>query len=198
MKKTITIIYLFFFVGFIFAQEQPLIKHSPNGFFDKVFNGYGKEYSLEELRVDTNTKDPISGDPKSVMLCSTGYFDLYFEVGSGMEGNSGTEVARRNVLCQVFSDLSQFIVPANPNVKVNILVRNINTELPGYHPISNPNPSQTSGVLGLATGFYVVPLTTPPVSGIADNEIWKTINSGVDSYTSVASPLMANAAGAMF
>lgn len=106
-----------------------------------------------------------------------------------MEGNSPVEIARRNVLCQVFSDLSQFIVPVNPNTKVNILIRNINKELSGYDPVNNPLPAATVGVGGLATDYYIVPSSAPNFKGIIDGQIWKTINSGVDAYSGIASPI---------
>jgi hypothetical protein len=107
-----------------------------------------------------------------------------------MEGNSPIELARRAVVCQVFSDLSQFIETPNSSIHVNILIKNINTELSGFNPTTNPNPAASSNVLGLATSYYVLPSLGPNIiGGIADNEIWKTINSGIDSYTNVASPL---------
>lgn len=188
MKKILTTA-LLCFAFFSYAQKQPN-QTSINGSFDKVFDRYGKEYNLEDLRI---TKKDGSGTPKNLLLCSTGYFDVYFEAGSGMEGGSLTEAARRNVLCQVFSDLSQFIATPIPTVKVNILVRNINPFLQGYNANSNPNPAASSSVMGLATGFYVVPTGAPTYGGIVDNEIWKTINSGVDSYTDVAAPLASTA-----
>lgn len=43
--------------------------------------------------------------------------------------------------------------------------------------------------MGLASSFYVLPGVTPSIGGIADNEIYKTITSGFDSYTGVAAPL---------
>ena len=98
-----------------------------------------------------------------------------------MEGTSVAETSRRAVLCQVFQDLSNMIntpLKTTGN-RVNIWVRNINE-------ITNVN-AQT---LGLATGFYnVAQIQTPMNSngGIADNEIWKTIHAGVDSFTNVAS-----------
>ncbi|WP_343635090.1 hypothetical protein [Fluviicola sp.] len=192
MKHLITI--FFALASFaIQAQVEPG-NISPGGNFDRVFDQNGNKYSLDEIKIIRNG-DP-GGPPKALMLCSSGYFDLYFETGSGMEGNSTTEMARRNLICQVFSDISNFIQTPNPSVKVNILIKNINTLLPNYNPNTNPNPAATSGVLGLASGFYVLPSNAPSASGIADNEIWKTINSGTDSYTNVVSPLIAsNGAG---
>jgi hypothetical protein len=178
MKRFLSIVSLLLLTISLNAQENFKQEMSPNGIFDEVFDRFGNKYSLEDLRIDTGLDS--NNVQKSALLCSSGYFDLYFEANSGMEGNSPTEVARRNVICQLFTDLSQFIVPANPSVKVNIWVRDIS------NIISNPD---TSGVLGLASGFYTVPSNAPTFSGIADNEIWKTINSGTNSYTNVASPL---------
>ncbi|MEE9373248.1 MAG: hypothetical protein V3V00_09370, partial [Saprospiraceae bacterium] len=44
-----------------------------------------------------------------ILCVNSGYFNLYFEPGCGMEGNTTVEIARRDVLCQLFSDLSNFI-----------------------------------------------------------------------------------------
>ncbi|MFM6934753.1 MAG: hypothetical protein ACKOXP_04865 [Flavobacteriales bacterium] len=188
MKKGIIIYLLLNFIFIHFAQGQDLFSTNltPNGKLDNVFDRYGKKIPLSNLLIDKK-----GGGTKSVgPLCSSGYFDLYFEVGSGMEGNSTIEQERRAVICQVFSDISQFIETPNPSIHVNILVKNINPELNGYDPITNPNPAASSGVLGLATGYYVLSSLGPNIiGGIADNEIWKTINSGFDSYTNVASPL---------
>lgn len=175
MKKIFTFLFVLFSLIVNAQQNQEM---SPNGIFDDVFDRFGSKYSLEDIRIDTRTDS--NGVQKSVLLCTGGYFDLYFEAGCGMDGSSATEIARRNVLCQVFSDLSNFITPANPSVRVNIWVRNI------ANIVSNPS---TSGVLGLASGFYTVPSSAPTFSGIVDNEIWKTINSGTNSYTNVTSPL---------
>lgn len=194
MKQILTI--LFSFSLFVLNAQQDSNNVSPNGMFDKVFDRYGKQHQLSDLQVGST---PKNSQLAPALLCSSGYFDLYFEQGSGMEGSSSAEVLRRNVICQVFSDLSQFIVPVDQNVRVNILVRNINQELPGYDPLTNPLPAAVSNVLGFASGFYVVPSNAPTYKGIIDNEIWKTINSGVDSYTGVASPLISTVPnGAMF
>ncbi len=188
MKKGIIsyLLLALFICNYSFGQDLSSTILTPNGKLDNVFDRYGKKIPLSDLLMDKK-----GGGTKSVgPLCSSGYFDLYFEVGSGMEGNSTIEQERRAVICQVFSDISQFIETPNPNIHVNILVKNINSELNGYDPITNPNPSASSGVLGLATGYYVLPSLGPNIiGGIADNEIWKTINSGIDSYTNVASPL---------
>ena len=193
MKHTLVILFSF---SLFILNAQDSITLSPNGIFDKVFDQYGKEHLLSDLKIGNV---PKNSQLVPALLCSSGYFDLYFEQGSGMEGNTSIEILRRNVICQVFSDLSQFIVPDDPNVRVNILVRNINQELTGYNPVTNPLPAALNNVLGLASGFYVVPSNALATKGIIDNEIWKTINSGVDSYTGVASPLISTVPnGALF
>lgn len=99
-----------------------------------------------------------------------------------MEGTSTAETDRRNVICQVFSDISAFIgsplTTNGLNNKVNIWVRDINAVT-----------TNTNSTLGLATGFYCAPILNNNISGIVDNEIWKTIHSGVDSYTNVVPPV---------
>jgi hypothetical protein len=188
MKNVFSIFLLIFLSIYNVSIGQDLNSTdlTPNGRLDNVFDRYGKKIPLSDLLIDKK-----GGGTKSIgPLCSSGYFDLYFEVGSGMEGNSPIELARRAVVCQVFSDLSQFIETPNPSIHVNILIKNINTELSGFNPTTNPNPAASSNVLGLATSYYVLPSLGPNIiGGIADNEIWKTINSGIDSYTNVASPL---------
>ena len=192
MKSKLSILLLIFY---FIAGIQPLTSaqqtknisaegaFTPNGAFDNVFDMYGNKFALKDLIVgghERNTSQQRQLSATSVS-CSSGYFVVTFEAGSGMEGNSTIELERRNVVCQLFTDLSNFITPANPSVKVNIFVRNI-ANVPG---IGNP---ASSGVLGLATSFYVLP-NGSTAGGIVDNEIWKTINSGTDSYTNVASPL---------
>lgn len=152
-----------------FSQNYPG-NMSADGLFDQVFDRYGNTYALRDLQVSTL---------KSQTLClSSGYFNLYFENGSGFEQPG--QIARRNVLCQLFSDLSSFITPANVNQKVNIWVRDINNIIPNAASV---------GVLGLATSFYSAPAGAPAVKGIVDGEVWKTIHAGQDSYTNVSSPL---------
>ncbi|MFZ4401953.1 MAG: T9SS type A sorting domain-containing protein [Bacteroidales bacterium] len=157
---------------------------TPSGFFDAVFDHYGNKYNLYDIKIDS-VKTGIEGTLKSTnLLCTSGYFNLYFETGSGMEGNGASDIARRSVVCQVFSDISAFINSplTSTGNKVNIWIRDIN------QIVQN---SSTSGVLGLASAFYNLPSSsTSGFGGIADNEVWKTIHSGIDSYTNVTSPII--------
>ena len=112
----------------------------------------------------------------------SGIFRLHFTTGSGMlNGEHPDASARRAVVCRVFHDISEFINSplknAGNNNRVEIWVRDING--------LTTNPA-TSNTLGLATSFYSIP--NPPssiIGGIADNEVWKTMTSGIDSYTNV-------------
>ncbi|MEI8204820.1 MAG: hypothetical protein WCH34_17505 [Bacteroidota bacterium] len=156
---------------------------TPNGVFDTILDRFGNKYKLSDLMVSKAIDSSQYNTHKSFLLGTCGYFNLYFEQGCGMEGNSLDEIARRNVLCELFSDLSNFIVSplSNNNTRVNIWVRDI-TLIPNFN----------SSMLGLATAYYCLPSWAPNVSGIADNEVWKTINSGIDSYTNVYPPIIGN------
>lgn len=200
MKKVILILLALFCF-----QQNVLIaqlnssgqKLTPGENFDQVFDRFGNKYNLDDLRIRPEAVTPKGGESladyvvPAQLLCSSGIFNIYFEQGSGCEQNAFIDIDRRNVICQVFTDLSNFLVPADPNVKVNILVKNIEN-VASY-------PANT-GILGLATSFYTVP-ANPGVSGILDGQVWKTINSGVDAYTNVASPLITkgtDASGAFY
>ena len=129
------------------------------------------------------------GDP---VVC--GYYRLYFEQFSGFENGVPDVIARRNVLCQVFTDISNFIdspLNADGNIsteKVNIWVRAINKVKPS---------AGTSTIAGLASCFYNVPKSIQGgnnglnlFGGILDGEVWKTIHTGIDSYKNVMQPLV--------
>jgi len=158
---------------------------TPGALFDRVYDQYGNPYRLADLQVQESGRSRLS--------CPNSYFDLDFEATSGMFGGSTTEMARRNVICQVFSDISQFIPQPNPGnpARVKILIRNL-----AFVP-SVPNP-QTSNVLGVAGAFFAMPPSVASKGGLLDNEIWKTINSGVDSYTGLVSPLNTQNGGGFY
>ena len=151
---------------------------TPDGVLDKVVDSRGREYKLNELWINA----PInSNNPSQLISCSTtSYFNLYFESGSGFENTSNPiHNQRRAVLCKVFQDIANFINSplTTTGKKVNIWVRNIN------NVYTNPN-----GILGLASGFYVFPRYQMP-GGVVDNEIWKTIHLGQDSFAGSRVPL---------
>lgn len=179
---------------FIFAQSTVTENPQREEGLNEIFDNRGNKFDLKDLRITSKYKN-FTHIPASMAnsqydvnypTCNSGYFDLYFEDGSGCEiENDALHIARRDVLCQVFSDISSFInSPISSNglgTKVNIWVRNLSLVEP---------TAISMGVAGAASALNIAPPnTTPGFGGIIDNEIWKTINSGVDSYTSVAPPL---------
>ncbi len=194
MKKLITIIVLALIgIGWTNTMnaQSGSRKYTPHGLLDNVFDKNGNNYTLDSIKIDSVDDGQGGRMLKAPLLCTSGYFNLYFETGSGMEGAGSPDIDRRAIICQVFSDISAFINSPLSNMgnsnKVNIWVRDIN---PCLTPI---NSASTSNVLGLATSFYNATTTpTTGFGGIADGEIWKTIISGVNSYTNVSPPLYTN------
>jgi gliding motility-associated-like protein len=171
-------LFLGIFSSFILLGQNNS-SYSPNKYFESVYDRFGKEYNLKELEINKNVEinKLSSATSSSLITCSqAGYFDLYFEAGSGMELNNSIHNSRRDVLCELFNHISNFIIPQNSSNKVKIWVRNIN------QISTNPN------VLGLATSFYPIPSGTIN-GGITDNLIFRTISSGVDGYTNFVNPL---------
>jgi len=165
------------------GQQNVTTNWSADGLLEDVSDRFGNHYKLSEILVNDTLREKSGGsNVRTSRLCvSSGYFDLYFE--DGALGPISTPIAtinsRRDVFCQVFSDLSDFIFsPLTSNGRrVNIWIRNI-TSL-----TNSPN------ALGAATDLYIFPPDNSNIGGIIDGQVWKTINSGVDAYTNVASPL---------
>lgn len=183
MKK-IFILFLVFIGSLSHSQGSgPVL--SPEGMLEKVFDSYGNSYNLSDIVVvDNNTQVLKSTNPSPL---NYGYFYLYLEDGCGLTTSDPDYLNRRAAIGRVLLDLTAFINPPlgidRNTIKVNIWVRKIENIF-----------SSINGVLGAATSFYTVPYNmTPGVGGIADNEIWKTIHTGKDSYTNVISPLVASA-----
>ena len=187
MKNQFLLIKLFFITVTLFiysasvAQQQPLLV-TPDGILDKVYDSRGNEYNLSDLLINVNTS---TASKSALVGCATNtIFDLYYEAGSGMEDMSNpAHAARRNVVCRVFQDVSDFLTGSgavllpNSGTKLKIWVRNIN------NVFTAPN-----GILGLASSFYIRPNYTNS-GGIIDSEIWKTIHTGLDSYLNLTVPL---------
>lgn len=197
MRKNTMFFILMFCLTNILYQTKGQIKNdkiymSPGGSMDNIFDHYGNKYDPSDILINKERENSNGTANKSTnpTPMSCGFFNLYFETGSGLEDASNPiHVARRNVVCRVFSDLSNFInspLKTNGlNNKVNIWVRNINNAIPA--------PNTPAGVLGLASSFYSMPYNaTTGFGGIADNEIWKTIHLGTDSYDGVFSPVNSN------
>lgn len=184
MKKNKTkmltkILWIFILIGFLkgYSQEY-VINLSPEGKLETVYDNRGNQLKLKDILIDAPRE--LGYLKTSRVTCSTtSYFNLFFEPGCGMEDTTNpTHNARRAILCKVFEDISNFITSplSTTGNKVNIWVRNI------------ANLSVPTGTLGLASSFYMpFANSTNTIGGILDGEIWKTIHTGVDSYTNISS-----------
>ncbi len=153
---------------------------TPGGIYDHVFDNYGNEYELANLSITASR--PIGGN-NSVnsapsTTCSAGYFNLYFAANSVFDGTTAAAVDKRNIVCQVFSDLTGFISsPLSPlpntGVKINIFC-------------SNTSNTTTAGPAGQGSPIYCFPaFPTNTNQGIADNQIFKAISTGSDPYANL-------------
>ncbi|MEO8235448.1 MAG: T9SS type A sorting domain-containing protein [Flavobacterium sp.] len=181
---------IFLLLGICGFAQTPLegdIKITPNGYFEDVFDQYGNKYNLKDLKAGEDKTINNTLSKSSAITCDSGIFELYFETGSGMEDTAdANHNSRREVVCRVFKDLSDFInTPlknAGNTTKVKIWVRNI-ANLQNV-PL---------GTLGLATTFYTMPSNSAAgFGGIVDGEIYKTIQGGKNSYINTISPLVSS------
>lgn len=178
--KNFKLFFLFLFSYFGIAQEiNPNNYKTPNGLLDKIFDNYGTAMQLHDIEVNPKTKTD-GAIITSELLYTTGIFELYYEQGSGMEFLNDTEhIARRNVINKVFADISNFLITPLKNngntQKVKIWIRD-------YNQIQNL--SETLVLYG--SSYYNVAKEEANIGSIADNQLWKTINSGKDSFTNVS------------
>ena len=166
-------------VGVLGFGQSPLQLANTNLNHGGLYDRFGTEYSIKDVQIETSSNSSLGSKSSITLLCSSGIFDLYFETGCGMEGTSAVEIQRRAVVCQAFSDLSDFINSPLKNVgninRVNIWIRPINN-------IINATIAAKSGALAVSSGFYSIPYNNSK-GGILDTMLWQTINSGNDSYT---------------
>lgn len=164
------------------------ISLTPLALFDTVADRAGNKYSLVKLAVNDTlrgTGDTIISN--KVVSCTSGYFALYLEPGCGMENDSDPDhMARRNALCRVLYDVSQFIHSplGTTGNKINVWVR---------------KPANVVGMgsaMSYGTSLFAAPAVSG-VSGIADNVAWQTIHSGYDGYMNL-SPALASASSTFF
>jgi hypothetical protein len=142
------------------GQTQPEI--TPNGMFDHLFDRFGNQLALSDLKVDGGSNNVYS----IASTCVAGYFTLHFESGSIFDLS---QPARTNI-CQVFTHLSSLIFSNIPTGGIHILCKNV------------------SNGINLATGtpYYVFPYQPAnPNQGIIDGLVYKALVSGVDPYGSL-------------
>lgn len=165
------------------AGSKETKEFTPGGHLDVIYDLYGKRYSLGQLAVSKQAMPVGGGDSTYAAIpasCSSGYFQLYLAPGCGMDGTDAVSMARLNVLCRVLNDISAFISSpcATTGQKVNILV----------------GSGLSGDALGVASPFFNMP-SSLTASGIVDNTIWITLNSGKDAFTNVAAPMSSWASG---
>jgi hypothetical protein len=183
-----TSIFLLIQLGLVAQISDPSI-YNPKFNTIKAMDRFGHFFELEQLTILTaGTQHPIGAKPAPTNSCSAGYFNVFFGQGSGMDViNDPVHQSRRNVVCQVFNDLSNLIIStlnSNPSTpKVNILV----DDLAPY--IDPPNTPSNSGVLGIGSSYYAELYNVTTIGGIIPGEVWKTIQLGNDSYIN-AQPLV--------
>jgi len=167
------LLFLSFFSLNLDAQTDSLFRLSENGIFDTVLDRTGNKYPIVRIAIDDTLRgrwDSVL--PNKVLSCTSGYFQIYLEPGCGMDDDGDTDnVARRNVLCRVLYDLSQFIHSplTTSGAKVNLWVRKKNNVL------------GVGSAISYGTSFFPLPYSNT-TSGIADNASWLTIHSGADGY----------------
>lgn len=189
VKKNQFIFLMFLFSSIIFSQEREddELLFTPQGLMEKVYDNEANGFKFSQIVAGQTNQDRNGAAIENTLLCTAGIFELYFEDGSGMENISNSlHNTRRNILCQVFQDVSNFInTPlknAGNTTKVKIWIRNPN------------NIIFQNGEYSLGTSYYCLPaishLNAPNLGGILDGEIWKTIHLGIDSYTNVLFPIV--------
>lgn len=175
-------------LGFAQNKDASEIFYTPSEIFDQVFDNQGRMSKLSEIEI---IKAHVTANGKTTLNTqsfTSGIFELYFENGSGMEtvGNAVHD-QRRTIILQAFQDVSDFINTPLKNTgnKVKFWIRNP----------SNVGLALNTG--SSASAFYSFPTFSSglgnqniDLGGILDNEIWKTIHTGVDSYANTVLPLI--------
>jgi len=174
------IIILLFAIGFIlnpvFAQIDSL-NISEVTFFDR----FGNIHNPNDLNVPSE-EDIIRHSHQ----CTAGFFQLTFidiVVGDTNQGfndpDSILAQGRRDLVCQVFTDLAQLIMSSNdpctgtlPTVEIAVFS---NFKSPIFIP---------PGALAAASSIYK---STGGTTGYIDGEVWKTINTGTNSLANFGS-----------
>lgn len=150
----------------------------------KILDDYGTEFLPSELAyVNPPAPSPTFLILPATTTCQVGLFTLHFSNEPTANPNYGffdpvSGANRRNVVCQVFNDLSvllEDVIPSNSG-RVHIWV---GSDL--AYTASFPNhPVLPTGVGGMASQFYCVPNGLN--NAIIDGEVYKTIRGGQNSF----------------
>lgn len=161
----------------------------------KIVDPYGNEFSPQEITYDLNVRNDSRSACSNSSSCQAGMFTLHF-ADAATNSNHGFDECdiysgsvtlgqqRQEVACQVFKDLSKLLHdpnPANPG-RVDIWMHSeVSYNSTGIGTIP-------AGVGGLCQPFIVLPLGIN--NAIVDNEVWKTIKGGNDSYAGIPAGLL--------
>jgi hypothetical protein len=155
----------FLFLGLIpligCAQQKELQEFA-------AYDNLGNAYNFSELQIEQNAQQFELDLPCG----SAGYFEVFAEIGSGFEDQTNPlHQQRLEVLCEVLNEWSEFI-PSEGAAQIKLLLRAFNPTL------------TLVGLKHYGTSFYTVPteVNLGLKYSINDTELWKTLNSGMDSY----------------
>lgn len=154
MKKEL---FLFVFIGLCTTLSQAQITDSTSQSGFQVFDRFGALYSSEQQASQTKSSDNL--------ICQAGYYSLY----ANYTLNNPLSADQEQVLCQVFTDLSNFIIPVSnsiPQIDVSVGTG-----------ITDPT------VLGSASSYYINYQNQPE---ILDPIPWHIINGGQDPLVDLA------------
>jgi hypothetical protein len=152
-----------------------LVAHAQNNSRFVAADRFGNRFDISRLSLDSPfpPDSPTQPQPAPTASCSTGYFIAYYAQGSFWDNNT----AAQSVLCQVLWDISNFLSsslslsPAS-GPKIKLYCSNTPTSVPS--------------ALAGASGIYVFPASSSVSNqGLIDNQIYKMIISGIDSYSNV-------------
>lgn len=144
------------------ADQQPIL-----------YDRFGNSYYPEEIAPPSNTTLRANDVCTVGGLFELQFLDITFNNNDGFN-HPTLGAARRQVICTVFEDIAVLINEAKPGnndlVKVYIQESGIS------------NTGSMGAALGVASAYYLN--STFNSEGILYNEVWKTINTGENSYGS--------------
>ncbi len=136
----------------------------------KFYDRYGNAYKANQIQMPALSFDmpPPACNPTPNPIFNIVYKDVIEGLDQGFS-DATLGQARQAVVCQVFRDLANLIVPTTTTGadKVRIEIRT-DDDLP-------------AGVEGAASPYFQI--NNFFSEGIVYGEVWKTINGGVNSYT---------------
>ncbi|MEY4926099.1 MAG: hypothetical protein RI894_535, partial [Bacteroidota bacterium] len=177
------------FCGAPFVSTGQNVQVTPVGLFDNVFDRFGGKHKLADIVIATPQNQAFlrqigAGNAVAAVqpACATsGYFRLFANNG----GAYTTHTAQVAVLCQVLSDISDFLPrPTTATGTVDIF-------LSDWGVLTPPSPNASA----MATSMYSYPLLNTPTGGVLEGEVWKTINGGKDSYQGIVPPILTTTNG---